>query len=256
MSDSNKIIYAFDFDGVICDSAIETSITGWKVAQQFWPEMLKTSINDQFISSFRQVRPYLETGYEAILIMRLLYLGVSVNDLCANYEQQMDALITSDGLDTDRLKKAFGKMRDEWIEQDEQQWLDKNPLFAGIVEKLQVLSSKGNSPWYIITTKQQRFVERILSGCQIELSAERIYGMDRGLSKQQALEILCETHPTEKLVFVEDRLPTLQSILNNSTLNRVHLQLVDWGYNTQQDREAIADKRIKLINLDAFLNNN
>ena len=29
---NNSIIYALDFDGVICDSAVETAITGWKAA--------------------------------------------------------------------------------------------------------------------------------------------------------------------------------------------------------------------------------
>jgi len=249
---SKNIIYAFDFDGVICDSAIETSITGWKVAQSLWPEMQETDINNSFIESFRQVRPYLETGYEAILIMHLLYLGVSVDDLCANYEQQMDALIISDDLTTDSLKKAFGAMRDEWIEQDEQQWLDKNPLFSGVAKKLIALS-ECSRPWYIITTKQQRFVERILAGSQIELSTERIFGMDSGLSKQQVLESLREKHATEILVFVEDRLPTLQNILKNSKLDSVNLQLVDWGYNIQQDREAIVGTRIKLLRINEFL---
>ncbi len=252
MFDSKNTIYAFDFDGVICDSAIETSITGWKVAQQVWPEMQKAKLTDSLINDFRQVRPYLETGYEALLIMRLLNVGVSANDLWAAYEQQMDTLIRADSLDTGELKEAFGNMRDKWIEQDEQQWLSKNPLFASIAEKLQLLS-KGNQPWYIITTKQQRFVERILAANQIELSAEHIYGMDSGLSKQQVLESLCKKHCAEKLVFVEDRLPTLQNILKNFKLDRVDLQFVDWGYNTPADRKAIAGTRIKLLTLEGFL---
>ena len=33
------MIYALDFDGVICDSAIETAVTGWKVAQKIWQDM-------------------------------------------------------------------------------------------------------------------------------------------------------------------------------------------------------------------------
>ena len=247
---SNNLIYALDFDGVICDSAIETSITGWKVAQRYWPEMQQTSIDDEFITAFKQVRPYLETGYEAILIMRLLYTGITTTVLCSDYEQHIATLIIEDKLDTNSLKKAFGSMRDQWIEHNEQQWLDKNPLFSGIAEKLRGLAP---TQWYIITTKQERFVQRILKGYQIELAAERIYGMDRQMSKQHVLKALCMKHTSEKMVFVEDRLPTLQGLLDNPMLKKLSLQLVDWGYNTQQDREAITGTTIQLLTLDEFL---
>ena len=32
-------LYALDFDGVICDSAVETAVTGWRVAQTLWDDM-------------------------------------------------------------------------------------------------------------------------------------------------------------------------------------------------------------------------
>jgi phosphoglycolate phosphatase-like HAD superfamily hydrolase len=246
----NSPLYAFDFDGVICDSAIETSITGWKVAQSYWPEMQQTRIDDALISAFRQVRPYLETGYEAILIMRLLYNKISVADLCADYEQHITTLLTTEKLETTTLKKAFGTMRDQWIEQDEQDWLDKNPLFLGITEKLRTLAA---NQWYIITTKQERFVQRILAGSQIELAAERIYGMDRGMSKQQVLEELSKKHIGQSIVFVEDRLPTLNNLLDNPALKQLRLQLVDWGYNTLHDRKSIIGTRIQLVTQNEFL---
>jgi len=38
-------IYALDFDGVLCDSVIETAISGYKIAQIVWTDMPKTSIS-------------------------------------------------------------------------------------------------------------------------------------------------------------------------------------------------------------------
>lgn len=249
----NTPIYVLDFDGVICDSAIELAISGWKVAQTYWPEMQQTAINDDFINAFRHVRPHLETGYEAILIMRLLYNKVTPNTLCAHYEHHITTLIAENKFDTTRLKADFGTMRDQWIANDEADWLDKNPLFTGIAEKLRALTVE---QWYIITTKQERFVQRILAGSHIELAAERIYGMDRQMSKQQVLTELYTKHPTESLVFVEDRLPTLQGIIKNPALEHLTLQLVDWGYNTQQDRESIVGTKIQLVTLMTFQLNN
>lgn len=247
---TNKTIYALDFDGVICDSAIETSLTGWKVAQRYWSDMQTATINDALIDAFRQVRPYLETGYEAILIMRLLHQSIEVEDLCLHYEQHMATLIAQEKLDTSTLKQDFGTMRDQWIAHNEAEWLDKNPLFTGIASKLHTLPM---TQWYIITTKQERFVQRILAGAEIEFAAERIYGMDRQMSKQQVLGQLLTQHQTEQLVFIEDRLPTLQGIINNPALKSIKLQLVDWGYNTSQDRQAIVNTDIELITLDDFL---
>ena len=54
-------LYAFDFDGVICDSAIETGITGWRVASKMWPDM-PSDIPSNMLDDFRQVRPLIETG--------------------------------------------------------------------------------------------------------------------------------------------------------------------------------------------------
>ncbi len=71
---SHAILYALDFDGVICDSAVETAITGWKAAGQIWNDMPRT-VPPAMIERFREVRPIIETGYESILAMRLIHLG-------------------------------------------------------------------------------------------------------------------------------------------------------------------------------------
>lgn len=246
----NKIIYALDFDGVICDSAIETGMTGWNVAKTIWPDMPDTTVPEALMSQFRQVRPVVETGYESILIMRLLYLGVSADELIDQYEHKLESLIQNDGLDIDALKKVFGETRDTWILNAEQEWLEMNPLFAGMPEKL--LSLAGTT-WYVITTKQERFVKLILQTNQIEIADERIYGLDRQLGKQEVLQIITEAHPDHEIIFVEDRLPTLLGIAGNQALDKVRLQLADWGYNTARDRDYVRNMSIELISLDQLL---
>ncbi|WP_411727104.1 hypothetical protein [Methyloglobulus sp.] len=71
------MIYALDFDGVICDSAVETAITGWKAASGILGDIPK-AVPQEMIGRFRLVRPIIETGYEAILAMRLLQLEEAV----------------------------------------------------------------------------------------------------------------------------------------------------------------------------------
>lgn len=239
-------IYALDFDGVICDSAIETAVTGWKVATQLWSDMAGTVPTEQHIDQFRQLRPLLETGYESILFMRLLQQGESVESIKVNISSFLKEL---EG-DTEALKSLFGQTRDQWIEKARAEWLEMNPLFAGVTDKLQVLNG---SPWYIITTKQERFVEEILKVNQVELSADNIFGLDAKLTKEQVLLALQEKHGDTPLCFVEDRLPTLINVQNNPKLATVKLQLADWGYNTEDDKVTAKNKGIPLVSLADFL---
>ncbi|CAA6812734.1 MAG: Unknown protein, partial [uncultured Thiotrichaceae bacterium] len=208
----DNILYALDFDGVICDSALETGLTSWNTATTLWPDMPSGPAPAEIIEQFRAVRPLLETGYEAPLIIRLLYNGVSVGEMFVDYHQKLEALIRQDNLEIAELKRLFGEIRDQMIADDEQKWVEMNPLFAGVAEKLCGLNAED---WYIVTTKQERFAKRILQQNQIGITDEHIYGLDRQLTKQQVLEKLIAVHPGREIVFVEDRLPTLRGMESN-----------------------------------------
>lgn len=238
-------IYALDFDGVICDSTVETAITGWKAATFVWSDMAGTIPDETHIQQFRELRPQLETGYEAIIFMRLIQQGESVASIQANMASFNQEL----GADTTLLKQLFGQTRDQWIEQARDEWIGMNPLFEGVAEKLQNLNGQ---PWYIVTTKQERFVEQILQANQVELPID-IYGLDRKMGKQVVLQELLERHGKHAIRLIEDRLPTLHGVLANEKLKTVDLQLVDWGYNTPEDRVSARTQGIKVIGLNEFL---
>ena len=53
---------------------------------------------------------------------------------------------------------------------------------------------------------------------------------------------------------MEDRFDTLTNVCKLSELDQVQLYLVDWGYNTEEQRnKAKAHKRIKLIGPEHFI---
>jgi len=245
-----KTLFALDFDGVICNSAVETAITGWKAAQAFWPDMRGSTISDKHIQQFRKIRPCLEFGSEAVLIMRLLQQGVAMRSDCEGYHQQLQALIDANELDRGRLQIAFGDTRDREIKHDETRWIASNPLFEGIAEKLKTLEQ---DDWFIVTTKQERFVKRILQANSIELDEARIFGLDRKLNKQTVLKRLKAEYPERPIAFVEDRLPTLIGVQENPELHNIKLQLVDWGYNTVAERNDAKNRAIEVIGVEEFL---
>ena len=247
---NQSIIYALDFDGVICDSAVETGMTGWKAACTLWNDM-PTVLPQGIIEQFRQVRPIIETGYEAILAMRLLYLNESVDSLYIDYNAKMETLLSQAQVTTDALKKLFGETRDTWIEDDLTDWINMNPLFTDIASKLQALGQ--HCIWYVVTTKQERFVKQILKANSIELSGELIYGLDRQMNKVAVLAELLKKHPEPTIYFVEDRLPTLLSVLNTPELNSIKLIFASWGYNTAEDKIHAAQQPLTSQSLSDFL---
>lgn len=246
----SKTLYTLDFDGVICHSAVETAMTGWKAAQSLWPDMQQQMINDTHIQQFCGIRPCLEFGSEAVLIMRLLQQGVVMRALCEGYHQQLASLVEADELDLDELQTLFGDTRDKQIQEDESAWIGNNPLFEGIAEKLKRLDQ---DDWFIITTKQERFVKRILQSNGIKLDEARIFGLERKLNKQAVLEIFSADYPEQSITFIEDRLPTLLGVMENPRLQNIKLQLVDWGYNTELEREQVREKGIEVIGKEDFL---
>lgn len=247
---NNSIIYALDFDGVICDSAVETAITGWKAAGQIWNDM-PIETPQALIDQFRSVRPIIETGYEAILAMRLLFLGESREAIYGDYQHKTGQLMQQAQISVDDLKKRFGDTRDQWIAGDLDSWIAMNPLFPGVVEKLQKLGE--THIWYVITTKQERFVKQIFKANAIELADERIYGLDRNMSKPEVLKGLIEQYPGHTLQFVEDRLPTLLNVQKHPELAKVQLLFALWGYNTDSDKLQARQQGYTVLNPDEFL---
>lgn len=243
-----NIIYALDFDGVICDSTEETGIAGWLAASSIWADMPKTATLE-CLEKFKQVRPIIETGYEAILVMRLLHLGESVDAIYANYHAKIESLLEDAKVNVNDLKKLFGATRDAWIASDLAGWIQNNPLFPGVANKLEKLGDQ----WLVITTKQERFVKCILQAHGIQLPDDRIFGLDRNMSKAEVLRNLLVANPKTKVYFVEDRLPMLLNVLNEGDLAQVKLILALWGYNTAEEKLSAEQKGLTLQTLEDFL---
>lgn len=226
-------LYALDFDGVICDSAIETGFSGWHAARTLWPDMPQQMPED-VLSEFRRIRPVLETGYEAIIICKGLLKGLTANHFLQDFSYHIDTLMQQEKCTVPQLKLAFAQYRDQWIASDLPGWIEMNPLYEGILKLLQNIPAE---QLFIITTKQERFVHAILSSHGLDLPASQVFGMDRQLKKTQILTTLKREFPDEEVFFLEDRLPTLLNVLETPALASLQLGFAAWGYNTEADRQ-------------------
>ncbi|RZB93911.1 hypothetical protein D0Y65_025288 [Glycine soja] len=221
-------LYALDFDGVICDSCGETAISALKAAKLRWPPLfdgVDSTIKDWIVDQMITVRPVVETGYETLLLVRLLLEtrvpsirkssvseGLTVEDILENWFKLKPIIMEEWNENREELIDLFGKVRDDWL----------------------------------YSSKQSRFADALLR----ELAGSQ------GRSVKEASENARTPRADTTLIlnsFVEDRLAILKNVVKEPELDNWNLYLVNWGFNTQKEREeAEANPRIQVIELSDF----
>eukprot|EP00903_Cladosiphon_okamuranus_P008609 g8257.t1 len=261
-TNDNATVFAFDFDGVICDSQGESSRSGFRALETCWPEMAEQlrakhggekddDVPAWIVDKMRELRPIVETGYENILLVRLLieerlgiptpYPSEELFDIWG--PEARDELALRYGLSRDQLVDAFGSARDHWIQTDFQGWLRANRFYEGIPEAITACEGEV----YVVTTKQTRFASALLDHAGIEVPLDRIFGLGTG-PKTGVLADLLAKHSGSTVVFVEDRVETLEAVCADSKLEDVRLYLCDWGFNTAAQRaRGEANPRVSVI---------
>lgn len=89
----------------------------------------------------------------------------------------------------------------------------------------------------------------------VHIPMDRIYSQTvSGQPKAEVLVMLQERHSDAVgMHFVEDKMGTLDKVAQDPRLQGWQLYLVDWGYNTAEERaRAEASERITLINKEQF----
>ncbi|BBN00152.1 hypothetical protein MPTK1_1g26820 [Marchantia polymorpha subsp. ruderalis] len=261
-------LYALDFDGVLCDSCGESSESAVKAAKLRWPEIfvgVDADTEAWVLDSMRTVRPVVETGYENLLLVRLLLeirrpqdqnsavsKGLTVEGILESWPT-IKPVIQKHWNETDReaLVELFGRVRDDWIAQSPIEWIKANRFYPGTADCLRFATSN----LYIVTTKQARFAALLLKEIAgIEIPADHIYGLGSGPKVEvlKKLQGLAE-HQGLTLHFVEDRLATLRNVINDSELDKWNLYLASWGYNTESERSSAAGiPRVQVLDLVDF----
>jgi predicted esterase len=126
--------FAFDFDGVLCDSARECGISAWLGCASLVQGADGTSFPPaDILHRFCEVRPLLEHGFEALVLFFRLQTE-SVEDMLGAPDpaQRMDAARARmpGSPSVDELKARFKVARQKWIERDERGWLASNGFYG------------------------------------------------------------------------------------------------------------------------------
>ena len=255
MSQKIPSILALDFDGVICDGLIEYFVSTKQAYQQIWSE----AVDDSLAPMFYRLRPVIETGWEMPILLRALVLGIAEVEILENFQAIALQITESEGLTKQAVVQQLDRVRDSWIENDLADWLKLHRFYPGVIERLQQIVNSAVE-LYIITTKEGRFAQKLLTQQGINLSMAQIIGKESKRPKYETLRILRDRHQQPggdiSIFFVEDRLKALQQVIQQTDLESVELFLADWGYNLQGDRYlASQSQRIQILSLEQFQQN-
>jgi phosphoglycolate phosphatase-like HAD superfamily hydrolase len=241
-------ILALDFDGVICDGMEEYLHSSWLVYCHIW--CASGEPNPQIIQDFYRWRPLIEYGWEMPLLVWAIVQQVPAVEIEQRWHQVVQTTLATEKLTAAAITKVMDEVRDQQIAADLPSWLALQRCYPGTIDRLRSLPPEIEP--IIITTKDGRFTRQMLENNGIDLPATGIFGKEAGQPKTATLKQLLATEPSQ-IWFVEDRLPTLESVINQPELNRVQLFLADWGYNTPAERQAAAQNpRVTVLSLDRF----
>ena len=244
-------IIALDIDGVLCDGRAEYFQASQRCYHQLWPSSPPQTLDD-YAQPFYRLRPMIETGWEMPLLLRALVLGYSEATIQGHWPETVAQLLIKEQIERQVLMQTLDQVRDQWMAENLQSWLNQHHFYAGIIDTLKNWLAQAHPHLYVISTKEGRFIQTLLAQQDISLAPEQIIGKEIKQAKYRTLSQILQRHacPPEKLWFVEDRLPTLQAITQRQDLDGLELFLADWGYNTAQEREqAQQDKRCHLLSL-------
>lgn len=264
MPTSTGGLFLFDFDGVVCDSCDECTISAFRTCRQLdaLPKSFRSVKEppEWLFSKMREIRPAIETGWQIPVLLSVFLTQqeegslMNASEIIENYERLIDEWLAKYDKNADAMIQQFGDVRDAWIKEDLDSWLEINKFYPNVPRSLS--NCRGKS--ILVTTKQQRFATALCRHAGISSDAlpdKDIFGL--GMYKNK-VDVICEqraagAYAAEDTYFFEDRWPTLVKCLKDDRLDGVHFHLASWGYVAEKELKLAQDEpRVEVITLDDF----
>mmetsp|Transcript_7337 Transcript_7337/g.15083 ORF Transcript_7337/g.15083 Transcript_7337/m.15083 type:complete len:287 (-) Transcript_7337:2197-3057(-) len=257
---------------VVCDSCDECTVSALRTCRILNAIEGETSESPPqwLFEKMREIRPAIEVGWQIPVLLSVFLEqqrteqnskltdnfipSMSVPEIIENYESLVDGWLDRHKLYDKDMIETFGKVRDDWIANDYQSWLDINTFYDGISEG--ITSCKGET--VLVTTKQHRFATALVRHAGIgedSMPDDDIYGLGMYKSKSDVIVKRMKTgsHDPTNTHFFEDRWPTLEKCLKDERLEHVKFYLCSWGYCTKGEL-GLAEKepRVEILKLEDF----
>lgn len=238
-------LYVLDFDGVICDSRLECMITSYNAYNAMHSPCPPRCFNadpipDAQRKQFLEYRFLVRVAREYYLLWEMILRRQSISKSAPIGEQ-----ICVEPAELERFKAVFFQERYEWMTQDVRSWLGNNPLYDGIVYKLQAWCS--DQRLWIVSAKDSRSILTILAHNSVSIPESFVLGNERG-DKGDIMRPFCSTKKNARVAFIDDNLDNVRLVKGLG----VKSYLASWGYNYEETVRNALLNGIDVLTLDEF----
>ena len=225
------MIYAFDFDGVIADSAKGSAF----FSHRAWKRL--GNKNAPPVKSIEKHRPYISTAKDNYGLLFLLSNNMKVTRAAVRKvaeENPEKAKIMSD---------TFFDEKEKFIKTDKEKFCRLYGPFRFIVPIMQRLSRKETV--YIVTSNKKSQVIDILCRSKIAVKPENILDSTISKNKSDLIKIVArrEKVSTFDIMFVEDSIDHIKEVIPTG----VNAALASWGFVLKEDIKEAKKLGIKVL---------
>lgn len=237
-------ILALDFDGVICNSAMECLITSYGVYAaargddySHRLDAVPAATRERFFA----LRPFIRDGQDYMLILHVIEQGIAIESQ-DDFDRAADTLapemLALYGLGALReLEDVFQAARRARRAANDGDWLASNTLYGGMRTAL-MAHRRDFAAIFITTSKPSAPARDILAHHGIALADDHVLGQDKvGESKHKNKHLARVRDVTEapfgNIHFLEDQVSHLEA----ASPLQVNTYLAGWGYNTDAQRQ-------------------
>lgn len=243
-------LLALDFDGVICDSAVECLVNSYNSFNIFKGYTSQKVYNLKeicagYIETFRKFRPLVRVAKEYYALWYLIRMNQPIDP---NTSIRKQAKVGEENLD--RFNSIFYGQRQEWMESNINSWLDYNPLYGGIKKALSKISDKENM--LIVSSKDKSAIKAILQHNGLSIDDPKVWSSDSGMDKDEIFRKLGGNYSINlsNITFLDDNLNNLIKAKGMG----IAVFFASWGYSMENEKKQVHEMGIPIVALEDFEN--
>ena len=240
----NGRLLVVDFDGVLCDSAVECMLTAYNaykvvLGSSGAPVRSIDALNAAHAELFLRHRHLVRVAKEYFLLWYEIERDADLERLA---ELKADKSIAPDLLTS--YHDHFYSERVVWRNADPNGWNAANPLFPGI-DPLALRIRDGSA--VILSAKDEPSIRSILAFHGVDPTKTDIYGSDTGLDKHELVQRIADEHEiaAADMLCLDDNLDNLTMLADEG----VKGCLAMWGYNSPREQKMASQRGIQLLEL-------
>jgi phosphoglycolate phosphatase-like HAD superfamily hydrolase len=217
-----------DFDGVICDSALECLASSWLAYHRLRRARAPGAMPVDLLERFLRLRPLARAAPDYVLIQELIGAGrESVSP--AEFERERSARRSR----LCRYARLMQEVRSGLLRTDPSYWMALHRLYPHVLRELPRWVSSNS--FYILSTKRPELILRVLRHFGLLMDGRRILACTRS-GKLETIARTMRRKSFRQVLFVDDQIDNLRAEPAGPNPGRgpeempVAKALAAWGY--------------------------